>query len=102
MIYPDDPNLTEYGKQCAGTGIYSSWEEADEKRLRNKHRSWYYRIRKSLDLFHLMETDWQQWRHGVGSRVGNYDILWTQALSIATLTELQDLDTLRSEKRLEI
>jgi homogentisate 1,2-dioxygenase len=68
-------------------------------RLKNNHRSWYYRLRQSLDLFHLAESDWQAWRHRVGDRLGNYDIIWTKAISAATLEELQDLDVLRNEKR---
>lgn len=78
------------------------YEEKLSARLRAKHRSWYYRIRRSIDFINLAESDWQRWRHHVGERVGNRDIFWTNALSVATLEELEDLDELRNEKRLGI
>lgn len=64
-------------------------------RIRRSTQAWLYRLRRSSNYFVLMDSNFQGWRHHVGNRVGNYDILWSAAISAATLDELQDLQEIR-------
>lgn len=72
------------------------------KRLRSKHRSWFYRLRRTVEFIELADSDYMGWRHRVGMRVGNRDILWLEAFKVATVDEMADLEELRNEKRLGI
>ena len=62
--------------------------------MRTKMLSWHYRISGSINIVHLLDSNYQRFRNIVSRRTGR-DLDYRAAIKEATIGELEMLDEIR-------
>lgn len=71
-------------------------------RLRKKLLKWHYDKSRTINIVDLLSSNYQRFRYMVAHRVDNCKLDFREAIKIATLEELQDLQNIIDEERLGI
>ncbi|HYE53686.1 MAG TPA: hypothetical protein VD996_02545 [Chitinophagaceae bacterium] len=72
-----------------------------ENKLRKRLLNWHYYKSKTVSVVDLLESTYQSFRYRVGNRIGNSGISFRDAIKQANQDELEQLDNIILEDRIQ-